>query len=200
MTAASKPPARATGVTILFVDDEPAVTRAVSRVVAADTGFRVFTAASGQEAIEVLRSWPIDVLVSDIDMPQMNGLDLVRVARREFPSTLRILLTGAVTMDRAIAAVNEGEVVRIFTKPFDIKTFSHALNDLGERILRLRQERHADAQRERCDELFRWIEERYPGSLDFERSESGEVVIDVVRLRAYLDTAPSEVRSLAGAG
>jgi DNA-binding NtrC family response regulator len=185
--------------TILFVDDEPAVIRAISRVVLAHTPFRVLTATSGEEALGVLRRCSVDVLVSDIDMPQMSGLELVRLASREFPSTLRILLTGAATMDRAVNAINEGEVVRFFTKPFDSELFIGALGELGERILRLRRERQAEAQRERRDEFLRWVEDRYPGTLTFERSEAGEVVINVVRLRTYVDSASPDVRVLVGA-
>jgi DNA-binding NtrC family response regulator len=186
--------------TILFVDDEPAVIRAISRAMIARTGFTVLTAASGDEALGLLRTCSIDVLVSDIDMPQMSGLELVRLTRREFPTTLRILLTGAGTMDRAIDAINEGEVVRFFAKPFDLDSFVRALTELGERVLTLRRERHAEAQRARCDEFFRWVEQRYPGTLAFERDDGGEVVIDVVRLRAYLDSAPPELRAIAGHG
>jgi DNA-binding NtrC family response regulator len=186
--------------TILFVDDEPAVIRAVSRVVSAQTPFNVLTATSGEEALGLLRTRSVDVLVSDIDMPQMSGLELVRLASREFPSTLRILLTGAATMDRAVNAINEGEVVRFFAKPFDAETFIRALGELGERILRLRRERQADAQRERRDEFLGWIEDRYPGTLTFERSETGEVVINVVRLHTYVDSAPPGVRAVVGNG
>jgi two-component system probable response regulator PhcQ len=184
--------------TILFVDDEPAVIRAISRLVIAQTPFNVLTATSGKEALDLLRTCSVDVLVSDIDMPKMNGLELVRLARREFPSTLRILLTGAATMDRAVNAINEGEVVRFFSKPFDADLFVRALGELAERVRRLRLERQEEAQRERRNELFRWIEERYPGALAFERGRGGEVVIDVARLRAFVDGAPPEVRAMAG--
>ena len=192
------PPADA-AVTVLFVDDEPAVIRAISRTVGARTGFRVLTAASGEEALEILRACSVDVLCSDIDMPEMTGLELVRITRREFPTTLRILLTGAGTMERALDAINEGEVSRFFAKPFDADKFVRALSDLGERIVALRAERHAEAQRERCDALFQWAEKRYPGSLEFARNAKGEVVIDLVRLRIFADSASAtpEVRALA---
>ncbi len=183
---------------VLFVDDDPAVIRAIARVIAAQSGFDVVTAGSGKEALEILGRSSIDILVSDIDMPQMTGLELVRQARREFPTTLRVLLTGAATMDRAVQAINEGEVVRFFSKPFDVGAFTHAFNELRERILMLRRERHIEAQRERCQELFRWIEERFPGTLAIARGESGEVVIDADQLRASLASAPAEVRALAG--
>jgi DNA-binding NtrC family response regulator len=195
----SAAPKQATALTVLFVDDEPAVTRAIARTIVTRTGFDVLTASCAQEALEILRSRSVDVLVSDIDMPVMNGLELVRIARRDFPTTLRILLTGAGTMDRAVNAINEGEVVRFFAKPFDVETFTRALGDLGERILMLRRERHAEAQRERCQELFDWIEERYPGTLDFERDASGAVVIDVVRLRAFVAASSPEARGVLAA-
>jgi two-component system, probable response regulator PhcQ len=189
----------ATTLTVLFVDDDPDVIRAIARLVAARTTFKILTAAGGEEALGILRAKSVDVLVSDIDMPRMSGLELVRQTRREFPTTLRILLTGAGTMDRAIKAINEGEVVRFFAKPFEVDTFIHALSDLGERILALRRERYAESQRERCDQFFQWIEKQYPGTLAFER-DGGEVVIDLVRLRAYADSAPPSVRVLLGAG
>jgi adenylate cyclase len=188
--------AEATTLTVLFVDDEPAVIRAISRLLAARTGFRTLTAASGEEALDLLRTHNVDVLVSDIDMPEMNGLELVRRARHEFPNTLRILLTGAATMARALAAINEGEVVRFFAKPFDPETFVRALDDLGARILKLRQERHVDATRERGEDFFRWIEERYPGTLAFERADDGATLIDAARLDAYLTSGPAEARAL----
>jgi CheY-like chemotaxis protein len=194
MTTAKE--ADATTLTLLFVDDEPAVIRAISRLLATRTGFRMLTAASGEEALDLLRTHNVDVLVSDIDMPKMNGLELVRRARQEFPSTLRILLTGAATMARAVDAINEGEVVRFFAKPFDAATFIRALDDLGARILKLRRERHVDAKRERCDEFFRWVEERYPGTLAFERGDDGATLIDAARLEPYLSSAPAEVRAL----
>ena len=131
-------------------------------------------------------------------MPGMSGLELVRITRRELPTTLRILLTGAGTMERALAAINEGEVVRFFSKPFDVDTFVLALEELRERVLRLRRERYAEAQRERCAELFKWIEAAYPGTLDIERSRDGAVIIDALRLRAFVDSAPPGVRALLG--
>jgi len=200
MTTTPDASSLSTKVTVLFVDDEPAVIRAISRLLATQTGFEILTATRGEEALEVMRAHNIDVLVSDIDMPEMSGLELVRLARREFPTTLRILLTGAATMDRAINAINEGEVVRFFAKPFEVAAFTHAFNELGERILMLRRERYAEAQRERCAELFQWIEAHFPGTLDFERNESGEVVLDTARLKAYLGTAPDEVRAIADVG
>jgi YesN/AraC family two-component response regulator len=160
----------------------------------ADLSF--LTASDGVEALEILRSHSVDVLVSDIDMPRMNGLELVRIARREFPTTLRILLTGAGTMDRAVAAINDGEVARFFAKPFDSELLSRALAELAERILLLRRERHAEAQRARCDEFFHWVEGHYPGALTFVRGPQGEVVVDMVALRTYLESAPPGVQAI----
>jgi DNA-binding NtrC family response regulator len=191
---------RAAPLTVLFVDDEPALVRAISRVIIERTDFNVLTATSGKDALGILRTCAVDVLVSDIDMPQMNGLELVRLARSEFPATLRILLTGGATMERAVNAINEGEVARFFAKPFDPHLFVAQLTELGERVLMLRRERHAEAQRQRCDEFFRWIEESYPGTLAIKRADDGAVVIDAVRLLAYVGSAPIEIRAFVGTG
>jgi hypothetical protein len=101
-------------------------------------------------------------------------------------------------MERAVNAINEGEVARFFAKPFDPDMFVAQLTELGERVLMLRRERHADAQRQRCDEFYRWVEQCYPGALALERGDDGAVVIDVVRLRIYVASAPLEVRAFVG--
>ena len=182
--------------TLLLVDDEPAVTRAIVRALRGRPELTLLTATDGMAALEILRSTAVDVLVSDIDMPRMDGLELVRIARREFPTTLRVLLTGAGTVERATTAINEGEVARFFAKPFEPEVLSRALGELTERIVMLRRERHAEAQRGRCNEFFRWVETRYPDALDIARGPQGEMLVDAEGLHGFLESAPQEIRGL----
>lgn len=164
-------------ITVLFVDDEPAILRAILRTLE-DAPFAVVAAPGAVEAIATMRERRIDVLVSDIDMPGMTGLELVKLARREFPATLRMLLTGAGTMDRTLDAINEGEVHRFFSKPFDYELFLATMRSLPARIEKLRHDRAHDAQKVRRDEFYAWVEATFPGTLDVARNESGEVEID----------------------
>jgi len=119
----------------------------------------------------------VDVIVSDIDMPGMSGLELVKIVRRERPSTQRMLLSGAATMDRALDAINEGEVHRFFTKPFDVGLFNAGMRDVLERIEKLRQEEEIAARAALRNELFSQVDAAFPGSLDVLRNARGEIVL-----------------------
>lgn len=77
---------------ILLVDDEPAVLRGLCRVLSsAETGFQVLTAKDGQEALDVLKQRRIDVVITDLSMPRMNGLSLLLQMSTLCPETIRIV-------------------------------------------------------------------------------------------------------------
>ncbi|SRR5579883_107575 len=102
---------------ILFVDDDPDLLAAIVRNLRSEH-FEVATASSGADAIEMLRAQgPFAVIVSDLRMPYMDGVELLRAARTLSPDTVRVLFTGQPDMERAIAAVNQGEIFRFLTKP-----------------------------------------------------------------------------------
>ena len=173
-------------IVVLFVDDEEAVLRSIVRVLSR-TPLVVLTAVGAEAALGVLAEQRVDVIVSDIDMPGVNGLDLLRRVRSERPEILRMMLTGAATVERALDAINGGEVVRFFTKPFDVDLFRASMEALIERIDRSRRE-HADATiRARRGELQRWLDRRYPRLLEIEKNVEGEIVIDVGPLAVAVD-------------
>ena len=113
--------------TILFVDDEVRVVNLL-RISFRDK-YRVVTATSGAEALEILRSEPIDVLVSDQRMPGMLGIELLEQARQLYPSTVRILLTGYSDLSAIVGSVNDGEVFRFINKPWDQHELESTLAD-----------------------------------------------------------------------
>jgi signal transduction histidine kinase len=101
---------------ILCVDDEPHVLDALKDVL--HRHFSVTTAASGREALQVLAdAAPFCVVVSDFAMPEMNGAAFLADARVTAPDMVRVLLTGHASLTAAIAAVNDGHVFRLLTKP-----------------------------------------------------------------------------------
>ncbi len=175
-------------ITILFVDDEPAILRVITRVLH-DAPFVVVTAERAASALEIIEQRPIDVLVSDIDMPQMSGLELLRIVRATHPQILRMVLTGSATIERVLHAINEGEVLRFFCKPFAVEVFRTELELMAERIERLRRDA-ADARRgDREQELQRWLGHRYPHLLLAERNAAGEVLIDMGELTDAVERA-----------
>lgn len=102
----------------LFVDDDDNVLAAVRRSLAAES-YDVITVASAHEALEHVRRRRIDVVVSDEDMPQMTGGQLLEVIAEQYPDILLIMLTGQATLESALHAINACHVYRYLRKPFD---------------------------------------------------------------------------------
>jgi DNA-binding NtrC family response regulator len=110
--------------TLLCVDDEQYVLTSLQRLFKHDYDLHV--AMSGAEALEIIRSRQVHVLVSDNRMPGMTGVELLRQVGEISPSTMRILLTGYSDLNATIDSVNKGEVFRFITKPWknDVLRFS----------------------------------------------------------------------------
>jgi DNA-binding NtrC family response regulator len=102
--------------TVLLVDDESNVLHGLSRAFRHQP-FDLFTARSGEEAMDILKRQTVHVVVADEQMPGMRGGDLLAWIAKYFPKTTRIVLTGHPTAEAAIRAINEGVVYRYFTKP-----------------------------------------------------------------------------------
>ncbi len=104
---------------VLCVDDEPHVLRALQWLLNRD--FEVHTAGSAQEGLRLLRSHDFDVVVSDQRMPEVSGVEFLQQVRHAAPRAMRILLTGYTDLDAMVRSVNESEVFRFISKPWDIK-------------------------------------------------------------------------------
>nr|WP_315235193.1 HD domain-containing phosphohydrolase [uncultured Albidiferax sp.] len=103
---------------VMCVDDEPNIVAALRRLFRG-TGYSVVTATSGAEALELMAQQPVDLLISDMRMPGMDGAQLLEQVRARWPDTVRVLLTGYADIKSTIAAINSGEVFRYITKPWD---------------------------------------------------------------------------------
>lgn len=100
---------------VLVVDDDPAVRLMVQEHLHDE--FEVDVAASGAEALRVLRGGTYAVVAADMRMPGEDGVDLLAAIREEAPDTVRVLITGYADLRSAIAAVNRGHIFRLLTKP-----------------------------------------------------------------------------------
>jgi EAL domain-containing protein (putative c-di-GMP-specific phosphodiesterase class I) len=111
-------PATQEGATrVLVVDDEPAMLRALSRLLE-EAGHRVITATNGHDAVKTLTTNEVDVVVSDVSMPGMNGIELLRAIRAHDPDVPVLLMTGAPSVQSAAQAVQYG-AMRYLLKPVD---------------------------------------------------------------------------------
>ena len=104
--------------TLLLVDDEENILAAMRRVLRRE-GYRILTAGSGQEGLELLAANPVDVIVSDQRMPNMSGVEFLRQAKATYPETVRIVLSGYTELQSITDAINEGAIYKFLTKPWE---------------------------------------------------------------------------------
>ena len=112
---------------VLFVDDEPNILSSYRREFR--DKFHMETAESGREALEVINGkGPFAVVVSDLKMPEMDGIRFLSKVRETYPDTVRMILTGYADLQNTMDSVNEGYVFRLLTKPCPAKTLEKAID------------------------------------------------------------------------
>lgn len=122
------PSLNAAGNTLLLVDDEPSILSALKRILKRE-GYTVFTAGSGQEGLEQLASHPIGVVISDSRMPVMSGNEFLDKVRDIHPETVRIMLSGYTDLQAVTDAVNQGELYKFLTKPWEDEDLLKIIRD-----------------------------------------------------------------------
>ena len=129
---------------VLFVDDEVNILKAVKRLLRHEP-WEVLCASRPQEALELLDTQAVQVVVSDQRMPEMSGVDLLAAVRERHPDVVRMMLTGYTEMNVAVEAINRGEIFRLITKPWNDEELKATLRqafdhfDLKDEIKRLNQ-------------------------------------------------------------
>ena len=103
---------------VLVVDDDRSILASLRRLLH-QHGYEIFLAGSGAEGLEVLEREPVDVVLSDMRMPGMDGAAFLERVFSRWPETKRILLTGHSEVDATIAAINRGKIWRYIAKPWD---------------------------------------------------------------------------------
>jgi len=111
-------PADARAPTLLLVDDEPSVLLSMQGVLELD-GYQVLAASTGREALELLASQDFDLLLTDLRLDDIDGLELVRAQRHHSADAVAIMLTGFASLDTAVEALREG-AYDYLVKPCDI--------------------------------------------------------------------------------
>lgn len=125
---------------VLLVDDETCILDGYRRGLR--NRFQLDTAQSGQEALELVsHSTNYAVVISDMRMPGMSGLDLLARVRELSPDTVRIMLTGNADQQTVIDAINQGEIYKFLTKPCDISTLEAAISDGIQRFKQIKKNR-----------------------------------------------------------
>ncbi|MBC7860932.1 MAG: response regulator [Burkholderiaceae bacterium] len=127
--------------TILFVDDEPSILSALRRLFRPH-GYRILTAESGAAGLEILSKEKVDMVVSDVRMPEMDGVAFLEKVNAGWPGTVRILLTGYADMSTTADAIGKSDIFCYISKPWDADELVLTVRSGFERQ-RLQRERQA---------------------------------------------------------
>jgi putative two-component system response regulator len=134
--------------TILCVDDEISILKALQRLFH-NTKYKITTAQSGLEAISLLKKEKFEVIISDFKMPQMNGIEFFKKAKKIATSAVRIMLTAYSDIDITIAAINEGEIHKYITKPWNNVELKEIIAEaIRKNEKRLKKEEYIPGERE----------------------------------------------------
>ena len=106
--------------TVLFVDDEKKILTSLKRGLL-DEPYETLFANSGKEALEILMREEVHVIVTDMRMPEMTGLELLRIVKEEYPHIVRMVLSGYTQISTLLTAINQGEVYKYITKPWKLE-------------------------------------------------------------------------------
>lgn len=171
-------------INIQLVDDDPAILSALKRVVH-DEGWAIDTYTDPQEALVALSINSYAVIVSDLHMPQLDGITYLQFSKQLQPHAIRLLLSGHGDRDSLTKAINHASIYRFVSKPWDSYELLSALRSAAE-LYQLQSER-----RQLLDELQRqkniiarhqneWqqIQKKHPALLEVLRDEDGNILLD----------------------
>lgn len=126
---------------MLCVDDEPGVLQALKRLFRKE-GYEMYFASSGDEALEILKKYPVDLIMTDYRMPEMNGVEFLKKAIDINPDSLRLILSGYADAKVVCDAIDHGQVYRFLTKPWEDEELLESVRQCFEHV-RIENERNS---------------------------------------------------------
>lgn len=162
---------------VLIVDDEANVLKSLERALRKEP-YTLLTASGGAEGLNMLEAREVSIVISDFQMPKMNGLDFLKKVKELYPHVLTMMLTGQGDLDVAVQAINDAGVYKFIQKPWSdpdlILTLRRALESLDlvmERDRLLRKVKSRDA-------ILSELEKKFPGITKVERDEDGYMIME----------------------
>ncbi|MBP6801919.1 MAG: response regulator [Zoogloea sp.] len=120
--------------TLLLVDDEENILSSLRRLLRRD-GYTILTATGGKAGLELMATQPVDVIVSDQRMPGMTGVEFLQKAKEMDPDSVRMVLSGYTDLQSVTDAINQGDIYKFLTKPWDDAMLRANINEAFQRKL-----------------------------------------------------------------
>ena len=162
---------------LLIVDDSPNILKALKRVFLTE-GYDIHSADSAENALKVLNAEPIDLIITDENMPGISGTDLLIKIKDLYPEIIRIMITGASDIEVAMKAINSGQIYRFFTKPWDDFDLLLAVRyALKEKTLKTENQELKKVIKNQQGTLEK-LEKEYPGIGELKVDNEGCIIIN----------------------
>lgn len=178
--------------TLLFVDDEANILSSLKRLFR-PLGYRIFTAESGAQGLEIMEREAIDLVISDMRMPEMNGAQFLEKVREKWPETVRILLTGYAEIGATIEAINKGQIYRYISKPWEDNDITLAVKHALQQKMLEREKQRLEAltlrQNEELKELNAHLEEKVAARTEEVRQTMGFLEVAHEKLKKSFITS-----------
>ena len=138
----------------------------------------IISAASGEQGLRILEGARVDLVISDQNMPGMDGIDFIQQVRINYPETLTIILTAHANIKNALKAINEAGVYKFIIKPWDEDELLITVKRAFE-LLDMTRERDTFAQKIKTkDMLLAKLEKEHPGITKIDRNKDGAVILE----------------------
>ena len=145
---------------LLLVDDEQSVIHSLKRVFR-DEDYRIVSALSGEEGLNILEKENVQVILSDHKMPGMSGAEFLGIVKEKYPATIRIMLTGYADISAVMGAINTGAVYKFITKPWNDEDLRTSVRLAFEQCALLRENialrKQTQKRQEEINKLARYI-------------------------------------------
>jgi signal transduction histidine kinase len=166
---------------ILFVDDEQHILNALKRCLRKEP-YQCGFAGSGAEAIAMLAQQPFDIVVSDMRMPRMTGVELLKQVALQYPQTMRLVLSAWADSSEILDAINEGHIYRYIVKPWDDRALRAVLRQAVEvKELQIKNQELMGRLQQYSRELEQRVEQRTAELLKIQNiAEIGKYAAQIV--------------------
>ncbi len=163
---------------VLIVDDEENILHALTRLFRKEK-YEILTAKSGEEGLEILDSHDIDLIISDLKMPIMNGVEFLAQAKERNPDALRIMLTGQADIKAMLDAIDQGEVYRFLLKPWNDDELRITIKQALEFYYVQKENKSLIRTVKRQDRILDELEKEHPGISSVRKDPEGAIVLSV---------------------
>lgn len=169
----------------MLVDDEENILKALKRALSANKDWSIETFANGEEALQRAMKKQFDLYLSDYRMPKIDGVSFLTGVKKIQPDSIRLILSGYTDLDALMGAINQAEIFRFITKPWNDEVLISSIKQaLSFRDTLLENKRLADTVRKQQSELdkqkyiFEEYKIKHPDLFNVEWAEDGSIIID----------------------